>query len=276
MERTRRVYTMQRSANSRLSYLLLFLSLVVLLSGFVWRGNRNELKVKAIPSVTTPPLDEAFDETPVQREMTLEGSNWYAIQLGAFEEAEAAEEMSNRFSRRGAAGYVWFEGRHRALAAVYPLREDAQAVRDRLREIHEVDSHLFEIRLPVVKLRLNGMKGQLDILEAAFLHVNDLVRELQCLSVELDQQEINVREAEGRLESTKQTLELVGLRLQQRFSRPYHSLVDNILKILQDYSRFAEELPQDMNEVQLGTALKKQTLTSLYLLKNVYDTLSNT
>jgi len=276
VERSRRAYPVQRSRDHWLSCLMLFLSAVVILSGLIWPGNPQKLTVEPIPSTSPIPLDDLFDDTVEQREIVLPDSVWYALQLGAFEEQQAAHEMSELFSRRGAAGYVWQDDRYRALAAVYPIREDAQSVRTQLKEKHEVDTYLFEIALPAVRLKLSGMKGQLDILEAAFLHGNDLVAELQKLCVKLDRQEISVSEAMDHIASLKHQLDEVALRIQQRFTKPYHPAVEGMLAFMNDFVRFASTADENSSEVSFGTKLKNQTFSSLYLLKKVYDTLCNT
>lgn len=57
-----------------------------------------------IQTVATPspiPLDAAFDETRETQEITLNGSVWYALQLGAFETEEAACQLAEQFQRPG-------------------------------------------------------------------------------------------------------------------------------------------------------------------------------
>ena len=133
MQGKRRVYPSERKPAKWVSYSLLFLSAVILFSGVAARSGGDAV----IQTVATPspiPLDAAFDETRETQEITLNGSVWYALQLGAFETEEAAHQLAEQFQRRGAAGYVWQDERYRVLAAVYPEKEDAQAVRQQLRE----------------------------------------------------------------------------------------------------------------------------------------------
>ena len=158
MQTRKRVYPSERKPAKWVSYSLLFLSAVILFSGVAARsGGDAVFEIVATPSPI--PLDAAFDETRETREITLNGSVWYALQLGAFETEEAAGQLAEQFQRRGAAGYLWPEERFRVLAAVYPEKEDAQAVRQQLRDQHDVDSYLFEISIPSVSLRMTGMRG---------------------------------------------------------------------------------------------------------------------
>lgn len=276
MERSRRVYPAQRSRDGWLSGLMLFLSAVVVLSGLVWRGEKDGLSIRIAEGPTPIPMNEAFDETPAQIDITLPGSEWYALQLGAFENEDSAKTLAEQFSRRGAAGYVWLDGRYRTLAAVYPLRDDAQAVRQQLSEKHEVETYLYQISLPAMQLRMSGMQGQLEILKAAFIHADELVRSLQRMSSALDRQEMNVQEVAAELQGISEQLTMVTLRLKQRFAAPRHETVDGLIRCFENYAAYVSSFDSAQSEVAAGTMLKYQTLSSLEMLKQVYDSLSNT
>ena len=211
-----------------------------------------------------------------EREITLPSATWYALQLGAFESETAAQELGQQFVKRGAAGYVWHDGRYRTLAAVYPSREDAQAVREQLSEAHSVDSYLYQIDLPALHLLMKGMKGQLDILEAAFAHANDLVANLQEASVAMDRQEMSGEEAAQLLNGLGEQVSTVSLRLQQRFSAPRHQTVEGLIACFEDYASFLETLDAADSDATFSMKLKRQTLSTLNHLKGVYDALGNT
>ena len=108
MQTGKRVYPRQREPGKWLSYLLLFLSAVVVISGVVSRG--GDLTIEPAATATPIPTDAYFDETVEEREITLPSATWYALQLGAFESETAAQELGQQFVKRGAAGYVWHDG----------------------------------------------------------------------------------------------------------------------------------------------------------------------
>lgn len=274
MQTGKRVYPRQREPGKWLSYLLLFLSAVVVISGVVSRG--GDLTIEPAATATPIPTDAYFDETVEEREITLPSATWYALQLGAFESETAAQELGQQFVKRGAAGYVWHDGRYRTLAAVYPSREDAQAVREQLSEAHSVDSYLYQIDLPALHLLMKGMKGQLDILEAAFAHANDLVTNLQESSVAMDRQEMSGEEAAQLLNGLGEQVSTVSLRLQQRFSAPRHQTVEGLIACFEDYASFLETLDAADSDATFSMKLKRQTLSTLNHLKGVYDALGNT
>ena len=276
MQGNKRVYPREAFPGKWLSYLLLFLSAVVLLSGLVWGGGGEDVDIQLAQTATPIPTDEVFDETVESREIALPSSTWYALQLGAFENEKAADELARQFMQRGAAGYVWQDGRYRTLAAVYPTREDAQNVRRQLSEQHTIDSYLYQIDLPALTLRIHGMKGQPDILEAGFIHANDLVAQLQAIGVMMDRQEKNGKEAVELISGLRAQMETVSLRLKQRFAAPRHNTVQGLIDCFEDYAEFSGTLEATDSAVVLATKIKNQTLRSLYILKNVYDELGNT
>lgn len=276
MERQKRVYPAKRNHSRWLSGALLLLSALVILSGLVSRGGTNGFSLKTVPEETAIPLDESFDETMTDAVVELPAHTWYALQLGVFENQEAAQQSSQTFQKRGAAGYLWQDGRFRVLAAVYPERQDAQQVREQLQEQHSIDSYLYAIEFPAISMRLTGMKGQLEILQAAFGHAFDLAAQLQSLSVELDRQEVSNAEALERLEALHTQMKLVALRLRQRFSNPVHPTVQALIDCFDDYAQFVSELSADQSAVTLGMKLKYHTFAVLQAIENVYQTLNHT
>lgn len=267
MEDTKRVYPAERKGGRLLRYGLLIISALLVLTGLMGRGGGLSIQPAAQP--TPIPTDEVFDETPAQRQITLPSSTWYALQLGAFESEEAAKAQAEQFARRGAAGYVWPDGRYRALAAAYPDREDAQNVRRQLSENHTVDTYLYEIPLPQIQLRVKGMQGQLDILEAAFQYADDLTRGLHSASISLDRQEMSAAEAKENLSAMGQQAANLTLRLRQRFTAPLPQAVSSLITLLDGYHAWLDGLG-DESAVQLGVLIKWETLDILYQLKQLY------
>ena len=276
MERRTRVYPAERRRSGWLSMVLLCVSAVVIAAGFLSRGSKTELQIEPVLKSTPLPMEESFDETPAQQEIVLSSSEWYALQLGAFENEAAAQELAEQYKLRGAAGYVWQDGRFRVLAAVYPLKEDAQLVREQLAVRHDIETYLYQVKLPEIHVRLSGMQGQLDILQAALIHANDLVCELQQMSLELDRQEMNVEEALETLGTLEEQVSLVSLRLNQRFSAPRHALVERLDHCFTQYGSFVLALDARMSQAALAAQIKHQTFTALENVKKVYDTLSDT
>jgi hypothetical protein len=101
----------------------------------------------------TPAPETAVRE---ERTLTLPGHTWYALQLGTFDSADAAEALAETYRNRGAAGYIRRQGQYQVLAAAYTARADAQAVMTQLRVNHQVEAKLTEITQPEVTLRLSG------------------------------------------------------------------------------------------------------------------------
>lgn len=276
MERRTRVYPARQPNSGWLSTFILLVAAAVLFSGMIHRGDGDGLLIQKSSAPTPIPMDEVFDETQLQKEMTLPSSQWYALQMGAFEDEAAAEALAAQYVARGAGGYVWCDSRYRVLAAVYPLKEDAQLVRQQLETQHDIDTYLYQIDLPALQLRLNGMRGQLDILEAAFIHADDLLKRMQLLSVAMDRREMSAQEAREQLDGLAEQIQLVDLRLKQRFVSPRHEMVDGMIRCFDSYLTFCTQQTSTESAVSLGAALKHQTLSILDDLKQIYTALQHT
>lgn len=276
MEENKRVYPSGKAPGKWFNYILLFLSVVLLLSGLLWRGGGDGVELNVAGTPTPIPTDAAFDETVETREMTLPSRTWYALQLGAFENEQSAAELAKTFEARGAAGYVWKDTRYRALAALYPTQADIQQVRTQLSGKYGIDSYTYEVSLPTLTLRMTGMRGQLDILEAGFLHADDLVSQLQKLSILMDRQEVNAEEAIQQLGGLRSQMETVSLRLSQRFGSPRHGAVQGLIDLFDSFAVFTKGVQTGASAVELATDIKYQALDTLYRLKTIYDGLGNT
>lgn len=276
MRENKRVYPAESGRKILINWLILIAAGITIATGLIGRGNDSSFSISAIPTQTPPALDETFDETQDEEEIKLPAVTWYALQLGAFEKEQSALQMAETYKARGAAGFVWEDGRYRTLAAVYPLREDALTVRAQLSEKHLVESYLYEISFPEVQLRLSGMKGQLEILEAAFLHAADMPAALQKISVQMDQQELSMQEAFKRLDALEQQMSIVSLRLRQRFAAPRPAVVDELIRHMELFVTFCQESKLTESAVSLGQKVKYQTFATLNQLKEIYDTLIHT
>ena len=276
MEKQRRVYPAKRVQSKGLSAALLVIAAMLIVSGLVSRTQTNDFSLVTRTEETPIPMNEPFDETPASLTIELPESAWYALQVGVFEGEETARQAAQAFQKRGAAGYIWLDGRHRVLASVYPSKEDAQAVREQLKDQHSIDSYLYAIEYPAVHMRLTGMQGQLEILHAAFGHVNELALQLQALSVAIDRQETAGTEAKEQLEAMSAQADIVALRLKQRFSKPIHSTVQALIDCFADYSRFASGFSGNESAAEMGMLMKYQTFVTLQKIHDVYQTLSQT
>lgn len=275
MQEYKKVYPGGHAPARWLGWLVLILSFLVILPGFFHREGTNST-ITPVPTQTPVPLQEQFDETMETCRWSLPEINWYALQLGAFEQADSAQALAEQFVGRGAAGYLWQDDRYRVLAAIYASETDARNVRQQLSQQHGVDSYLYRISLPSIDVQISGMRGQIEILQAAFLHAADLITSLQEISLKSDRSEMGREELAAAAASLQQQTELVRLRLYQRFPEPRNGTVAGLIRLFEDYAAYAAALPADEAEVLLGAKLKYQTIRSLDLLKQVYDTLGNT
>lgn len=275
MQRTKKIYPSGHAPLAWLGWLTVLLAAVVVLSGLASR-NKQQPFIEALPTATPFPLSESFDETVESCQWVLPELNWYALQLGAFDSEPAAQETAEQFRLRGAAGYLWHTDRYRVLAAVYASEADAQTVRAQIREQHGVDSYIYPIRLPGAGVSMQGMRGQIEILKAGFIHAAELIAQLQQYSLLADRPDGSIPQIVEGLQAMRDQTSLVALRLAQRFPEPRNSCAAGLLELFDSYSGFCSTLDAGMASVGFGAQLKYQTIQSLDLLMQVYDTLGNT
>ena len=275
MQEQKKVYPSGHAPIRWLSWLLLIFSVLVIAGGLI-TPRQNSGLITPLPTETPYPLTERFDETMETCEWSLPSVEWYALQLGAFDQPESAQALANQFQGRGAAGYLWHDERYRLLAAIYATENDARTVRQQISQQHEVDSYLFRISLPPVAVSIHGMRGQIEILQAAFVHAADLVTALQESCLKVDRSEVTREELLTSLVSLDEQMQLVKLRLYQRFPEPRNACVAALIDLFDDYSGYLAGLDAQQPEVLFSAMLKHQTLRSLDLLRQVYDILGNT
>ena len=246
--------------------MILFLCFVIILGGLAekWREGTG---ITVIPLVTEspPPLSQAFDETPDKREVSTKESTWYAIQLAAFENKEAADELALSYQSRGAAGVVLFAGnRYRVLASVYSDKEDAQAVRNQLKSTHEIDSYIYEMVIPEMTLKISGVKGQIDVLAAAMQFLRDGLYEIQKISVALDQKEANRQDVANNIKILAMRANELNRLFETRFANPKHTTAQRLQELLKMYIALETfENSQDSGAVVFAAKLKELTISMI-------------
>ena len=275
MQEQKKIYPSGHAPAKWLSWFVTLLTVVVVLSGLFTRSHTDTV-IQPVATATPLPLEESFDETMDSCEWSLPEADWYALQLGAFDSEDSALALAEQFRMRGAAGYLWHQDRYRVLAAIYPTEEDARAVRTQISQQHGVDSYLCRITLPGVQVSMQGMRGQIEILQAGFLHAADLVAQLQACSLLADHSGADTAELLATLKAASEQTSLVAARIRQRFPEPRNACADGLLRLLEGFGSFCAGLDEGAQTVLFGSELKYQSILSLDLLRQVYDTLGNT
>ena len=215
-------------------------------------GAAPQMHIAAEPVPTLPPEETQADE----RTLTLAGQSWYALQVGIFDSQEAASREADSYRARGAGGYIFRKDGCRVLAAAYAARADAQAVITRLKTRHGLEAEVVEIVSPEITLRLSGQKGQLTALTDAFSAIEELCGHLYRLSLSLDNQETDAREALTALKSEQDTLTALSGRLQTRFGTSPLSAVQELRQILSDCAAALNAAAAAKSLTQLGALVK--------------------
>lgn len=179
-----------------------------------------------MPAPTPTPVTAAYDETVETREVALPQESWYAIQTGIYSTAQGAEEKRDSYAHRGAPGYVNQDGeKWRVYIACYGEKEDAAAVRERLRVNQEVETFLHTWVCPEMTLRLTGMVGQLDVVEAGLTLLGSAAATLRDSAALLDGGERTLQDVQNAAEAIDSQVRMWRETARARFTKPYPELV---------------------------------------------------
>ena len=258
----RRMYRIKRG-QALARRILLGAAAVVALMGLIGRiRGGNTLTARPVTDPTATPVASGFDETVETREITLPGEIWYAIQTGVFSNREAAAEKANAYSDRGAPGYVTRDGdKWRVFIACYGEKSDADNVRTRLGDAQHVETYLFEWACPQVRLRLSGMVGQMDVVEAGLLLRQQTASQLRDDAFRLDGGAITAGDERQALASLDGQVALWADTARNRFARPYPALVEALLDWADEWQACYGELSAVSGDLtRLSAALKAQAM----------------
>lgn len=261
----RRMYRRRRKKRLLLAVVVMSLAVcAILLSrriGFTSEILRN-------PATTAAP--SAFDREVVTREVTLAAETWYAIQTGVFSTEDAALQKADAYTSRGAPGTVVQDGdKWRVFIAAYGDEADAAAVRVRLGESQRVDTYLYSWSCPELRLRLTGMAGQLDAVEAGFTLLSSTAAALRDTAILLDAGQLTLQEVSAQVNALDGQIRLWEETIRDRFGSAPPELVQGMLALTADWPAQAASLQEAAGSAtDLSAALKAQ---GMRLYANICD-----
>lgn len=230
------------------------IGLLLLLGAGAWLFLRHggALPVFFSPKPTLSPEESAQE----CRTLLLPGKTWYALQLGAFEEEEAAKALAASFRARGAAGYIHRQDGFRVLAAAYTSRAEAQAVQTQLGALHGVEAYVSEIGRPEITLRVTGQKAQLTALEDALTVLDQCAEQLYALSAGLDSRDGEADAVRQALLSQRETVQALAGRLETLFGEKAPAAVAPIIQAMRDADAALAAAAACGGETALGAQVK--------------------
>ena len=250
---------------------------VIILAGLANRftgGDELTATVLATPSPT--PLTAAFDETVEIREIALPAEVWYCLQSGIFSSEAAAQEKSLAYSDRGAPGFVSPEGgKFRVLLSAYASREDAQRVKEKLAGQQSVETYIYEMVRPALHLQLTGMRGQLDVLDAAAALLPELAQAWRETALTLDQGQTSLTEVQELAAEQQEQCHVMLNVLQERFLSPMPTLAQQLQALLTQAEASARRVQDAVGQGRTAASaqLKMEALAGHQALKDVWETI---
>ena len=229
------------------------IALVLLGTGaFFFLRSGGALPVFFSPKPTLSPEESAQE----CRTLVLPGKTWYALQLGAFAEEEAAETLAASFRARGAAGYVYRQDGFRVLAAAYTSRAEAQAVQTQLGALHGVEAYVSEIGRPEITLKVTGQRAQLTALEDGLTVLDQCAEQCCALSLGLDSREEASDAVRQALLSQRETVQALARRLESLFGERPPAAVAPVIRALNEAETALAAAESCGGETALGAQVK--------------------
>ena len=260
----------------RILLCLLLCALIIGASSLVRKKMGVPLTFSLMPQATSAPkASEApkEDVTYGSLDITLTDRSWYALQLGAFTQENAAYQLSQEFIPRGAAGYVCHEADiFRVYAAAYPTRAEAQSVQTRLNE-QGVTTYIQPCNEASVTLRATGTHTQLNAVSDIFSYLDTLSLKFFTLSSQLDKSEISTTDAFSALMSEGTTCRALADALSSAFTKEFPASAQQLHDLLTLIAQECESSQNSQSAARIGAALKRCQLSVIVGLKNLFSAL---
>lgn len=256
----RRMYRRRQKRARRRRLMLILLLLTAGAALLVLWGSKPQLQTERIAQPTATPVTSAYDQTIGTREITLPEETWYAIQTGVFSSLEAAQEKAQAYAERGAPGFVVQDGaKWRVFIACYGAEADAAAVRQRLGEIQRVETYLYHWTCEELRLRLTGMAGQLDVVEAGLSLLRQTAEALRDAAILLDAGEMTVTEASHAVADIDGRITLWAQTAKSRFGSQLPEIIRQMLAVTDGWNSRRKALENAADSAtSLSAALKGQ------------------
>lgn len=244
----------QRRKTARLVLLIL-----LLIGGgmLLWVRLPGGLHLEHIGLPTSTPISSSFDKTTDTREVMLAAETWYAIQTGVFSTREAAEQKADAYTERGAPGTVIQDGeKWRVFIACYGTEEQAASVRTRLEQNQKVDTYLYAWKCPELRLRLSGMVGQMDVVEAGFTLMTSNAAAIRDAAIQLDAGELTTAETASVVGDLISQMALWRDTTANRFGKKMPGMVQTMLAMTEEWNGKLAQVKSAEAATALSASLK--------------------
>lgn len=257
----------------RIVLCLVLCALIIAASPILRRKADLSLPFSLSAQSTPAPVTRAPDTSHCSLDISLAGRTWYALQLGAFTQENAACQLSQQFTARGAAGYVYQENDiYRVYAAAYPTRAEAQSVQTHLSG-QGVATYIHPCNEDSVTLRAAGTNTQLQAISEIFSYLDALSMKFFTLSSQLDKNTLAVTDAISALLSESATCRALGDALASAFPDGIPAGAQAICDLLTQIAQECESVQNSQSAARTGAALKRCQLSVIVGIKSLISSL---
>jgi len=181
----------------------------------------------------------------ITESMDMSGFTIYAIQMGAFNSEDNAKTEAENVKAKKGAGYIIKDKLFRVLASAYRSQEDAQNVKEQLKD-QGIDSQIYPLNINGVNIQITAGEEKVKNIKNAFEKWVDLGNEIGDLSIDFDRNEMQVSTATKQLSKVKDDMESISTILEEYASGNEDNLIYKGLKDL--YSTGLDDLNKILEE----------------------------
>ncbi len=255
--------TYKTGGQTRRAVLCILVGAAILLASLSLESRLGLLPFSLSAAPTAAPEKTQSGERET-RELALSAHSWYALQLGAFTQENAARQLAQEFINRGAAGYVYHDSdAYRVLAAAYPTRAEAQSVQQRLND-QSVSTYIHPFSFAALTLRAGGEQEQVRSFSETLSYLDGLDEKLYALSTALDAREMEDGAVRAALLSEGATCQALLRTLSSAFGKEPNAGVQKVCDILTLIAAEGDALGNENSAARTGAALKRCQLTVFF------------
>ena len=216
----------------------------------------------ATGALSLSPLPTDDGSPSATADLTTGALQFFALQMGAFENSDNAESFAQEVRQRAGGGYVQEDdGLYRVYAAVYRSKDDARAVKEQLLSENGMESSIRQIDIPALSLRVTATETQLSAVTNGFALLERLCTELYDLCVSYESGESTAEQTADALNEYAQQCDDCAAALPTESGGAAQSLHDALIG-LSDALRDAV-ISSSQNQLEFCAALKYTHIVSV-------------
>lgn len=240
---------------------------------FFEEGEKNE--EGPIPTASDAPTDQSEttenSEDAVTKSINTPRITVYALQTGAFSDAENANTSAVLLARKGGAGYVINDGEfNRVLLSCYFGDDEAISVMTRLETEDNIVARQHEIDISPVNIEITAKESTIETIRQGFEYIPVALENIQVAGFSFDSYDFD--ECEYIIDDTATKLNGIIYELERKTDGTNNQVVLDEIELLKGYKSKIESIDFASNDmVAISSKIKYTQIDMVYDYKKFID-----